>query len=104
MGSLTGPYLEGDPNDIIPDEQLPFTRFKLPPEEEDSDSIRTGNYHRTFHLVITAKRYLVDAWVIDIADQRRITDMLKYVSLGLTLLIIHMQLDGLNRMASRRRN
>ncbi len=56
MESPTGPYLEGDPTDVIPDEQLPFTRFKLPPEEEDPDSIRTGNYHRMFHLVITAER------------------------------------------------
>ncbi|KAF8349305.1 cytidine deaminase-like protein [Amanita rubescens] len=62
MESPTGPYLEGDPTDVIPDEQLPFTRFKLPPEEEDPDSIRT-----------------VDAWVVDIEDQRRITDMLKWI-------------------------
>jgi tRNA-specific adenosine deaminase 3 len=37
-----GPFLEGDPNEIIPDEKLPFVRFKLPPEEEDPESIRTG--------------------------------------------------------------
>ncbi len=36
------PYAQGDPDDIIPEENLPFTRFKLPPEEEDPDSIRTS--------------------------------------------------------------
>lgn len=36
------PFLAGDPNEIVPDEQLPFVRFKLPPEEEDLESIRTG--------------------------------------------------------------
>ncbi|KAG5638251.1 hypothetical protein H0H81_001020 [Sphagnurus paluster] len=38
----TGPYLDGDPQAFIEDEDLPFTRYKLPPEEEDMESIRTG--------------------------------------------------------------
>ena len=37
------PYLEGDPDEIISEEDLPFTRFKLPPEEEVG-SIRTSTY------------------------------------------------------------
>ncbi|KAF8073797.1 hypothetical protein FPV67DRAFT_1606053 [Lyophyllum atratum] len=57
-----GPYLDGDPNEIITDEELPFTRFKLPPEEEELDSIRT-----------------VEAWVVDIPDPRHITKMLKWL-------------------------
>jgi tRNA-specific adenosine deaminase 3 len=36
------PYLDGDPDEIIVEEELPFTKFKLPPEEEDIDTIRTG--------------------------------------------------------------
>lgn len=36
-----GPFL-GDPNAMITDEELPFTKFKLPPEEEEIDNIRTG--------------------------------------------------------------
>jgi hypothetical protein len=36
------PYLEGDPDEIISEEDLPFTRFKLPPEEEEIGSIRTS--------------------------------------------------------------
>lgn len=38
------PYLEGDPDEIISEEDLPFTRFKLPPEEEEAGSIRTSTY------------------------------------------------------------
>ncbi|KAG5648305.1 hypothetical protein DXG03_004877 [Asterophora parasitica] len=56
------PYLDGDPSEIISDEDLPFTRFKLPPDEEDLASIRT-----------------VDAWVVDIPDPRHITKMLKWL-------------------------
>ncbi|GLB38437.1 putative SET domain containing protein [Lyophyllum shimeji] len=56
------PYLEGDPNEIISDEDLPFTRFKLPPEEEELDSIRT-----------------VEAWVVDIPEPRHITKLLKWL-------------------------
>ena len=38
------PYLESDPDEIISEEDLPFTRFKLPPEEEEAGSIRTSTY------------------------------------------------------------
>ncbi|TFK40622.1 hypothetical protein BDQ12DRAFT_733838 [Crucibulum laeve] len=57
-----GPFLDGNPDEIIPDEDLPFTRFKLPPEEEEPGSIRT-----------------VQAWVVDIPDPRHITTMLKWL-------------------------
>ncbi|KAF8636020.1 hypothetical protein AX15_000180 [Amanita polypyramis BW_CC] len=57
-----GPYLDGDPSDIIPDDDLPFIRYKLPHEEEDLESIRT-----------------VEVWVVDIPDSRRIVDMLKWI-------------------------
>ncbi|KAG6884061.1 hypothetical protein C0992_007092 [Termitomyces sp. T32_za158] len=56
------PFEKGDPDEVIPEEELPFTRFKLPPEEEDLDSIRT-----------------VEAWVVDIPDPRHITTMLKWL-------------------------
>ena len=55
MASSTEPYLDGDPTDIIPDEQLPFIRFKLPPEEEDPDSIRTGANYRLISLRLPLK-------------------------------------------------
>ena len=41
-----GPFLDGDPDEIIPEEELPFSRFKLPPEEEELDTIRTGLFPR----------------------------------------------------------
>ena len=41
---FVNPYLEGDPDQIIPEEDLPFTRLQLPSEEEEVGSIRTGMY------------------------------------------------------------
>ena len=41
-GPLENPYKDGSPDEIIAEEELPFTRYKLPPEEETPDSIRTG--------------------------------------------------------------
>ncbi|KAF8630877.1 hypothetical protein AX17_005235 [Amanita inopinata Kibby_2008] len=58
----SGPYLGGDPSEIISDEDLPFTRYRLPPEEEDPESIQT-----------------VEAWVVDILDPRQISTMLKWI-------------------------
>ena len=55
MRPSTGPYLNGDPTDIIPDEQLPFTRFKLPPEEEDPDSIQTGTKYNSISPCLSLK-------------------------------------------------
>ncbi|KAF8158313.1 cytidine deaminase-like protein [Crassisporium funariophilum] len=59
---IINPYLEGDQEEVILEEHLPFTRFKLPPEEEEAGSIRT-----------------VQAWVVDIPDQRHITTLLKWL-------------------------
>lgn len=36
------PFAEGDPDELILEGNLPFTRYKLPPEEEEPDSVRTG--------------------------------------------------------------
>lgn len=38
----TNPYVDGPQDEVISEEDLPFTRYKLPPEEEDAESIRTG--------------------------------------------------------------
>ncbi|KAH0586297.1 SET domain-containing protein 7 [Termitomyces sp. J132] len=56
------PFEKGDPDEVIPEEELPFTRYKPPPEEEDLDSIRT-----------------VEAWVVDVPNPRHITKMLKWL-------------------------
>ncbi|KAL0960634.1 hypothetical protein HGRIS_005663 [Hohenbuehelia grisea] len=61
--TTTQPYdLEGNPDDIIPEEKLPFDRFKLPPEEETAEEIRT-----------------VIAWAIDIPDARHTSIMLRWL-------------------------
>jgi tRNA-specific adenosine deaminase 3 len=35
-------FFNGPVDDIVPEEDLPFERFKPPPEEETADTIRTG--------------------------------------------------------------
>lgn len=40
--ATVNPYTKGDQNEVILEEDLPFIRFKLPPEEEDAQSIRTS--------------------------------------------------------------
>lgn len=47
------PLPDSDPDEIVPEEQLPFTRFKPPPEEEDMASIHKGMYSFLFE----ANRY-----------------------------------------------
>ena len=49
------PYIDGDPNETIPEHELPFTRFKLPPEEEEPGSIRTGTQ---FLLELSSRLHL----------------------------------------------
>lgn len=44
-----------NPDEPVKEEDLPFTRYKLPPEEEEPGSIRTSSletsiYHRHAHL------------------------------------------------------
>ncbi|KAF9013443.1 hypothetical protein BDQ17DRAFT_603491 [Cyathus striatus] len=60
--TLENPYDSGSQDVLIEDQNLPFTRYKLPPEEEEPGSIRT-----------------INAWVIDIPDSRHITTMLKWI-------------------------
>lgn len=45
------PYAEGDPDEVIPEADLPFIRFKLPPEEEDPQSIRTSRFGFQVYLI-----------------------------------------------------
>ncbi|KAG6890802.1 hypothetical protein C0995_003235 [Termitomyces sp. Mi166 len=76
------PFEKGDPDEIISEEKLPFTRYKLPPEEEDLDSIRTGArpiQPQFFVFLLLTVDNLVEAWVVDILDPRHITKMLKWL-------------------------
>ncbi|KAJ8474170.1 hypothetical protein ONZ51_g7383 [Trametes cubensis] len=58
-------FNEGKPHDNVPEEELPFTRLKLTPEdveEEDMDSIRKE-----------------EAWVVDLPDPKYTATMLKWL-------------------------
>lgn len=39
---IRNPYLEGDPNEVVPQTELPFTKLRPPLDEEDHQSIRTS--------------------------------------------------------------
>ncbi|KAF7365315.1 Histone lysine methyltransferase set7 [Mycena venus] len=56
------PFFDGPADEIVPEEDLPFERFKPPPEEETADTIRT-----------------VQAWAVDVPDPRSIGSMLKWL-------------------------
>ncbi|KAJ8481148.1 hypothetical protein ONZ51_g6201 [Trametes cubensis] len=58
-------FKDGSPQDNVPDEELPFTRLKLTPEdieEEDMDSIRKE-----------------EAWAVDLPDPKYTATMLKWL-------------------------
>ncbi|KAJ7505404.1 cytidine deaminase-like protein [Mycena galericulata] len=55
-------FLNGSLDDIVPEEDLPFERFKPPPEEETAETIQT-----------------LQAWAVDVPDQRSIGPMLKWL-------------------------
>ncbi|KAF8272827.1 hypothetical protein EI94DRAFT_1826683 [Lactarius quietus] len=55
-----------DPNEILLDDDLPFTRVKLTSDEDDEETAETV---RTVH-----------AWAVDIPDPRQITSTLRYLT------------------------
>ncbi|KAH9969902.1 cytidine deaminase-like protein [Russula dissimulans] len=59
------PKKSPDPNGIVPDEDLPFTRIKLTSDEDDEE---------TLEAVRT-----VQAWAVDIPDPRHTTTALKWL-------------------------
>lgn len=56
------PFAEGNAEEPLVEGDLPFMRYKLPPEEETPETVRT-----------------IQAWVVDIPDQRLITTILKWL-------------------------
>ena len=75
-------FYNGNPNEIVTEEHLPFTRIKLTPdegEEEDMDSIRKGvSWSDIRHLFLKAQFVVpVLAWVVDVPNPRHTTTMLK---------------------------
>jgi len=74
---IVNPYAQGDPDEIIPEEDLPLSRFKLPLEEEDPDSIRTSESLQKPRVPTFKPFSVVQAWVIDIPDQKYVAPLLK---------------------------
>ncbi|KAJ7696082.1 cytidine deaminase-like protein [Mycena rosella] len=55
-------FFNGSVDEVVPEEELPFERFKPPPEEETLETIRT-----------------VQAWAVDVPEPQSIGPMLKWL-------------------------
>ncbi|TFK81833.1 hypothetical protein K466DRAFT_666881 [Polyporus arcularius HHB13444] len=65
LGAIFDVFTDGDPDEVVPEEELPFRRLKLTPEdeeEEEMDAVRRE-----------------DAWVVDLPDPRLAATMLKWL-------------------------
>ncbi|XP_006462692.1 hypothetical protein AGABI2DRAFT_49784, partial [Agaricus bisporus var. bisporus H97] len=56
------PFVGGDAEEILCEEDLPFVRYKVPAEEEELGTVRT-----------------TQAWVVDVPDPKCITTLLKWL-------------------------
>jgi tRNA-specific adenosine deaminase 3 len=71
-----------DPNEILPDDDLPFTWVKLTSDEDDEETIetvRTGEHVPRFPTRLLMPNTKVQAWAVDIPDPRHTTTALKYI-------------------------
>jgi tRNA-specific adenosine deaminase 3 len=71
-----------DPNEILPDDDLPFTWVKLTSDEGDEETIetvRTGEHVPRFPTRLLMPNTKVEAWAVDIPDPRHTTTALKYI-------------------------
>ncbi|KAJ7459772.1 cytidine deaminase-like protein [Mycena latifolia] len=55
-------FFDGSVDDVVPEEDLPFERFKPPPEEETLNTVRT-----------------IQAWAVDVPEPQSIGPMLKWL-------------------------
>ncbi|KAJ7134532.1 cytidine deaminase-like protein [Mycena epipterygia] len=62
VSNVDVPIFDGAVDDIVSEKDLPFERFKPPPEEETADTIRT-----------------VQAWAVDVPEPQSIGPMLKWL-------------------------
>lgn len=71
------PFVGGDAEEILCEEDLPFVRYKVPTEEEELGTVRTSEcsllHWGDWHLSNIAQ-----AWVVDVPDPKCITTLLKY--------------------------
>lgn len=77
-------FLEGHPDEIIPEDQLPFVRMKLLEDEAEDElsSVRTGMSYILCVLSAYRKQMVEPAWVIDVPDPRHTNTLLKSVSIA----------------------
>ncbi|CAL1712777.1 unnamed protein product [Somion occarium] len=61
----TWQLVEGDPDEIIPEDKLPFVRIKTTPDDPEEEELFTIQ--------------TVEAWVVDVPDQRQIATMLRWL-------------------------
>lgn len=50
---VSNPFADGNPDDVIEEEDLPFIRYKPPPDEETPESIRTGLSCPFIHWILS---------------------------------------------------
>ena len=76
------PSKSPDPNEIVPDEDLPFTRIKLTSDEDDEETleaVRTGEPTLRVPTRLSDAQCKVQAWAVDIPDPRHTTTAVKYI-------------------------
>ncbi|KAI0771165.1 hypothetical protein BD413DRAFT_551498 [Trametes elegans] len=64
-GVLLGGFTEGEPDKSVPDNDLPFVRLKLTPEEEEEEDMEAIRKE--------------EAWVVDLPDPRLAATMLRWL-------------------------
>lgn len=78
------PFIKGNPEDILSEEDLPFAMVRPPPTEQTMKDIKTGvncpssSYRKYSDILILG---LAQAWVVDIPDPRQTAALLKYVEI-----------------------
>ncbi|KIY44791.1 cytidine deaminase-like protein, partial [Fistulina hepatica ATCC 64428] len=65
--SVSNPFAEGSPDDVIPEDELPFEVWRPPPEEETPETIRTGMI------------FYFDAWAVDVSDPKQLSQVLGWL-------------------------
>ena len=76
------PWLNGKTDDVVAIDQLPFTRIRLTPDDDEEDhmeAIRTGKVNSMHIHLLFSLQHIAEAWAVDIADSRQIAAMLKWL-------------------------
>ena len=81
--SYVNSFLRGDPNELVAEEDLPFTRLKLIDDEAEDElsAVQTGAslYIRSSKLTADiTEPFIEPAWVVDISDPKHTAPLLKY--------------------------